>query len=356
MVNEQVRFCRSFDGAQIAYAVTGRGAPLVLLPSWLTHLHYQWRSVAWRPWLEALSAGWRLLRYDPRGCGLSDRDVEDLSFDTWVRDLQAVLDAAGFERVALLGICQGGPVALALAAAHPDRVSRLVLHGAYARGRARRGTPLEPHKARVMLEMIELGWGDEDHAFMRAFATQFQPEGGLEHLSSWCELQRAATSAANAVRLTRAMFDLDLQEQARQVACPSLVMHAERDAVVPVEEGRLLARLIPNALFMELDSANHFLLPSEPAWPRALQGIADFLAPPAGEAGPFASLTAREREVLEYLARGLDNHQIAAHLDISEKTVRNHVSYLFAKLGVDTRARAIVLAREAGYGAPARSA
>ena len=157
MVNEHVRFCRSFDGAQIAYAITGKGSPLVLLPSWLTHLHYQWRSVAWRPWLEVLSARWRVLRYDPRGCGLSDRDLDDLSFDSWVRDLEAVLDAAGLGRVALIGVCQGGAVALAFAAAHPERVSRLVLHGTYARGRARRDALLEPEKARLMLDMIKLG-------------------------------------------------------------------------------------------------------------------------------------------------------------------------------------------------------
>lgn len=351
MEKQYVRFCRSFDGAQIAYAATGNGPPVVMLPNWLTHLDYQWRSVAWRPWLEALSARYRLIRYDPRGCGLSDRDVSDLSFETWVRDFGAVVDAAGLDRFSLVGICQGGPIAIEFAAREPGRVGGLVLYGTYARGRNRRTTPLEPEKARVMLEMMELGWAQEDHAFMRAFATQFQPEGSLEHLRSWCELQRVATSAAGAVQLTRVMFDLDVQASAARLTCPTLVAHADRDAAVPLDEGRLLAQIIPGARFLQLDSPNHFMLPQEPAWALLVEALHAFLPRSAAEEGAFADLTERERELVDLIARGLDNHQIAAHLAISEKTVRNHVSSIFAKLGVESRAQAIVVARDAGYGA-----
>jgi pimeloyl-ACP methyl ester carboxylesterase/DNA-binding CsgD family transcriptional regulator len=351
-MNQQVRFCKSFDGAQIAYAVTGEGPPVVMLPNWLTHLEYQWRSVAWRPWLDALSSRYRLIRYDPRGCGMSDRDLEDLSFESWVRDFGAVADAAGLDRFSVIGICQGGPTAIEFAAREPDRVSQLVLYGTYARGRNRRSTvALEPQKAKVMLELMELGWGQADHAFMRVFATQFQPEGSIEHLRSWCELQRAAVSPASAVELTRIMFDLDVQESAARIACPTLVIHPDRDAAVPVEEGRLLAQVIPGARFLQLDSPNHFLLREERAWEVLEEALHAFLPPPAAEAGHFAELTERERELLQFLARGFDNHQIAAHLEISEKTVRNHVSSIFAKLGVESRAQAIVIAREAGYGA-----
>jgi len=353
MASQHVRFCRSFDGAEIAYAVTGDGPSVVMLPNWLTHLEHQWRSVAWRPWLDALSARYRLIRYDPRGCGLSNRNVADLSFESWVRDFGAVVDAAGLERFALIGICQGGPIAIEYAARRPDRVERLVLYGTYARGRFRRtSAPEEPQKAKVMLEMMRLGWAQEDHAFMRAFATQFQPEGGIEHLRSWCELQRAATSAANAVELSRVMFDIDLQASAARLKCPTLVAHPERDAVVPVEEGQLLAQLIPGARFLLLDSPNHFMLPEEPAWAAFGTALRAFLPAPARDESEFADLTDRERDLLHLLARGLDNHQIAAHLAISEKTVRNHVSSIFGKLGVESRAQAIVLARDAGYGAP----
>lgn len=324
---------------------------MVLQPSWLTHLDYQKRSVAWQPWLEALASRYRLIRYDPRGCGLSDRDISNLSFDTWVRDAGAVADAAGLDRFSLVGICQGGAVAIALAAHNPQRVRSLVLYGTYARGRNRRSDlPLEPEKARVMLEMLRIGWGDEDHAFMRAFATQFQPEGSIEHLRSWCELQRMATSADNAVALTRIMFDIDILGDAARIACPTLVAHAERDAVAPFEEGRLLAQTIPGARFLALDSPNHFMLPVERAWKALVDALHAFLPDVEAEGGPFAGVTLRERDVLRFVARGLDNHQIGAHLGISEKTVRNHVSALFAKLGVETRAQAIVMAREAGFG------
>jgi len=351
MPNQQVRFCKSFDGAEIAWAVSGEGPPVVLLPSWLTHLEYQWRSVAWRPWLEALSSRYRLLRYDPRGCGLSDRNVEKASLESWVRDFGAVVDAAGLDRFSLLGICQGGPIAIEFAARQPERVEKLVLYGTYARGRNRRSTlPLEPEKAKVMLDMIRVGWAQPDQAFMSVFATQFQPEGTAEHLRSWYELQRAAATAADAAVLTQAMFEVDVQPSAQRVACPTLVAHAERDAAVPVEEGRLLAQTVPGARFLLLDSANHFMLEEEPAWPRLVEALHEFLPAPAPKAGPFGELTERERELLELLAHGLDNHQIGAHLGISEKTVRNHVSNVFAKLGVESRAQAIVMARDAGFG------
>ncbi|NGO54953.1 alpha/beta fold hydrolase [Mesorhizobium camelthorni] len=321
------------------------------MPSWLTHLEYQWRSVAWQPWLEALSSHYTLIRYDPRGCGLSDRNVADLSFGSWVRDFGVLADALALDRFSLIGICQGGAVAIAYAGKEPDRISHLVLYGTYARGRNKRSTiPLEPEKARVMLEMLRLGWGQEDHAFMRSFATQFQPEGSIEHLRSWCELQNAATSAENAVELTRVMFDVDVQEVAARISCPTLVAHPDRDAVAPFEEGRLLAQIIPNARFLPLGSPNHFMLRDESAWKILVEELYGFLPQHKAAPGPFADLTAREKEVLDLLARGLDNRQIGAQLDISEKTVRNHVSGIFAKLGVETRARAVAVARDAGYG------
>jgi pimeloyl-ACP methyl ester carboxylesterase/DNA-binding CsgD family transcriptional regulator len=350
MRDTHVRFCRSFDGTRIAFAVSGQGPPVVLLPSWLTHLEFQPRSVAWRPWIEALSSRYTLVRYDPRGCGLSDRNVRNLSFDAWVLDLQAVADGLELDRFSLIGACQGGAVAMAWAGINAHRIDRLVLYGTYARGRDRRSdVPMEPEKARVMLRMIELGWGEADHAFPRAFATQFQPEGGMDHLESWCALQRAAATGREAARLTRIMFDIDVTGSAERIECPTLVVHAARDAVVPVEEGRLLARLIPGARFFELDSPNHFPRSDEPAWARLEEALVDFL--PGASGGPaFRDLTAREKETLDQMAAGLSNAEIAGQLGLSEKTVRNHVSAVMGKLGTATRARAIVLAREAGFG------
>lgn len=351
MADQKVRFCESVDGAEIAYAISGSGPPVVLLPSWLTHLEYQWRSIAWQPWLEALASRYTLIRYDPRGCGMSDRNVADLSFETWVRDCNAVVDAAGFDRFSLIGICQGGSVAIAFAGEQPERVENLVLYGTYARGRdQRQNVPLEPEKAKLMLEMLELGWGQEDHAFMRAFATQFQPEGSLEHLHSWCELQNKATSAANAVALTRVMYDVNVEARAAHITCPTLVAHPDRDAVVPLQEGRLLAQIIPNARFLQLDSPNHFMRESEPAWVNFLQELYAFLPDAFEAAGVLGDLTAREIEVLSALAGGFNNHEIGAQLNISEKTVRNHATNVFSKLGVSSRAQAVVVAHEAGYG------
>jgi len=344
--SQQIRFCESSDGVRIAFATAGCGEPLVLSATWLTHLEYQWHSLAWRPWLEMLSRHYRLLRYDPRGCGLSDHDAEDVSFETWVRDLEAVVDAAGLGRFALLGVCQGGPIAIEYAARHPERVSRLVLYGTYARGKSRRSSvPQEAEKAKLWLDLLRLGWAQEDHSFMQVFATQFQPQGSIEHLRSWCELQRVATSAANAVRLMQVTFDVDVQGSASRVACPALVVHVDRDAVVPLEEARQLAKLIPGSQFLQLESPNHMLLPNEPAWSRFSEALRAFLPHEA-----FNDLTDRERQLLEFLARGCDNHQIAAHLGLSEKTVRNLVSSIFGKLEVESRGQAIVRARDAGYG------
>jgi len=346
-----VRFCKSFDGTQIAFTEEGEGPPVVLLPSWLTHLDFQRRSVAWQPWLDVLSSRYRLIRYDPRGCGLSDRNVRNLSFDAWVLDLQALVDTLGLERFSLVGICQGGAVALAYAGLSSHRIDRLVLYGTYARGRDRRSDiPMEPEKARVMLQMLELGWGREDHGFMRAFATQFQPEGGLEHLRSWCALQNAATTAKNAVRLTRIMYDIDATSYAARIECPTLVAHPARDAVAPLEEGRLLVRLIPGARFLELDTANHFMLPDEPAWHEFTEALHDFLPRTVGKASVYSGLSGREAETLELVSQGLGNAQIAVRLGISEKTVRNHVSAIFSKLGLGSRSEVIVAARQAGFG------
>ena len=352
-MQQKVRFLTSFDGARIAYSVSGSGPPVVMLPSWLTHLEFQSRSLAWQPWLDALKDHYTLVRYDPRGCGLSERNIDNLSLDMWVKDLAALVDALELPAFALVGICQGGAIAVEYASRAPDRVDRLVLYGTYARGRDKRSDiPIEPEKARVMLEMLALGWGQEDHAFMRAFATQFQPDGPMEHLSSWCELQAKATSAANAVAMTRIMFGLDACGAAARIRCPVLVAHAERDAVVPMAEGLLLAELIPGARFLQLDSRNHFMLSGEPAWTRFVEELHAFL--PAREAKPptaFAKLTTREVEVLRLLSKGLDNHGIGEKLAISEKTVRNHVSAIFSKLGAESRAQAVAMARDAGFGA-----
>jgi len=360
-MNQNIRFCTTPDGVQLAYAVSGEGPPLVMSATWLTHLEHQWRSLAWRPWLDAFTGAHKVLRYDSRGCGLSDRNVGELSFETWVRDFECVVEAADFRRFALVATCWGGPVAIEYAVRHPERVSHLVLYGTYAQGRLRRmNSPDEVEKARVLLDLTRLGWGRENHAFLQVWASRFQPGGTLEHLRSWCDQQRAATSADTAVRLFQIDWNTDVREAARKIKCPVLIVHPERDVVVPIEQGRSLASLIPNCRFVQLDSENHMPLADEPAWSQLLSEVRSFLDEPAGAraAGrkdlPLAALTPRERAVLEGIAEGLDNSEIAASLRLSEKTVRNHITRVFDKICVEHRYQAIVLAREAGLGRASR--
>jgi DNA-binding CsgD family transcriptional regulator len=230
-------------------------------------------------------------------------------------------------------------------------VSHLVLYGAFPRGRLKRGGGQAGiEETLLMCKLFELGWGTDNRAFRQVFANQFLPGGSLELIEAYDELQRQSAAASDAVRILQISSQVDVTALAPQVACPTLVMHARDDARVPFEEGRLFASLIPGARFVPLASRNHILLETEPAWKHFLDEVEGFLPSASPGGAGFASLTARERDVLEFLARGLDNHQIAAHLELSEKTVRNMVSSVLAKLECESRAQTIVRARDAGYG------
>ncbi|HEX6240548.1 MAG TPA: alpha/beta fold hydrolase, partial [Polyangiales bacterium] len=346
---QQIRFCRSYDGTRIAFALTGNGPPLVRAPHWLTHLEYEWQSPIWRPWLTALSGGRSLVRMDQRGCGLSDRGVETISFEALVRDLEAVVDAAGLPQFALFGHSQGGAIAMEYAAKHPERVTHLVLLGTYARGRFKRA-PESRSEAEAQLKLVEFGWGGDDPSYRQFFASQFMPGASLEQLRQMAELQRVSSSASDAVRILRAFYDIDVSEWVPRISCPTLVLHARGDLRVPFEEGRRLAAMIPDARLVPLESDNHILLEQEPAFAQLFEELRGFL----GGGKSFAGLTAREAQILEHIAQGLDNAQIAARLELSEKTVRNHITSIFDKIGVESRAQAIVMARERGLGQRSR--
>ncbi len=349
-MKQRVRFCESFDGTRLAFATTGEGPPLVRSPHWLTHLDYEWQSPIWRPWIEALSRGRLLLRMDERGCGLSDRDAANISLEAWVRDLEAVVDAAGLERFALFGHSQGGAIAVEYAVRHPERVTHLVLLGAYARGRLKREiSPNHFAELEALRKLVEVGWGRNDPAYRQLFSMGFIPGGTLEQLNSMSELQRTSATAGVAARILGAMFEIDVTASAPRVTCPTLVLHAKGDHRVPFEEGRLFASLIPGARLVTLETENHILLSHEPEFRRFFEELDAFL-PRAAGSGAFAELTPREAEVLEHIARGLDNAQIAAHLGISGKTVRNNITRIFDKLAVENRSQAIVLARDHGFG------
>jgi pimeloyl-ACP methyl ester carboxylesterase/DNA-binding CsgD family transcriptional regulator len=353
-LTQSIRFCKAADSTRIAYATTGQGPAIVRTAHFLTHLDFDLNSPVWAPWIGELSRGNTLVRYDGRGCGLSDMTGQPLSLDAWVSDLEAVVDAAGVERFALLGCSQGAAISLAYAARHPERVSCLVLLGGYARGTLRRNaTPEQLKQARLMLDLIELGWGQDNPAFRQVFTSLFIPGGSPEQVRWFNELERLSCTPAHALRTVSAFGQIDVCEIATQIHCPTLVMHAKDDARVPFEEGRHMASLIPGARFVSLDSQNHVLLQGEPAFDQCLAEIRGFLQAQQPQRGPqqvFPSLTTGERALLELLAHGLDNLQISAHLGLSEKTVRNKVSSVFSKLEAPTRAQAIVRARDAGFG------
>lgn len=341
-MHQHIQFCTARDGARLAWASHGSGAPLVKTSNWLTHLEYDWESPVWRYWLEGLGGSHRVIRYDERGCGLSDQDVGEPSLDRWVSDLEAVVEASAIEHFTLLGISQGAAIAIAYAVRHPERVERMVLYGGYARGRNQRG---ERELQQALAAAIHAGWEQPNPAFRRVFTMRFLPEGTPEQMAWYDELQRRTTSAENAARLTEARSDVDVRQLAPHVQAETLVAHARGDAAIPFEEGRLLAALIPNARLLPLDSANHLLLPDDPAWPVFLSEFRSFTGAAAGPApGPVLELSGREREVMELVTEGLSNEEIAERLFISVRTVERHLSNVYAKLRVSGKAARAVAA------------
>jgi pimeloyl-ACP methyl ester carboxylesterase/DNA-binding winged helix-turn-helix (wHTH) protein len=274
---QEIRYCTTRDGVRLAYASIGSGPPLVKASNWLTHLDLEWNSPIWRHWWSALSVHHRVVRYDERGNGMSQRDVPDVSFDTWIHDLETVVDAAGLDRFSLLGISRGGPIALAYAVKHPERVSHLVLYGAFAAGLNHVGTPHEKEERRALTSLARLGWGLKNPAFCKMFTCLFIPEATPEHEQWFDELQRVSTSPENAARLWERDSGIDVRPQLRQVRVPTLVMHCDHDHVVPPERGQFLAAEIPGARYVSLPSANHLILEAEPAWPLFLEELGQFL-------------------------------------------------------------------------------
>jgi pimeloyl-ACP methyl ester carboxylesterase/DNA-binding CsgD family transcriptional regulator len=349
---QQIRYLRTSDGVQLAWAEVGKGPLLIKAANWLSHLEFEWESPCWRHWLRFFAERYRFVRHDERGCGMTDWEVEDLSFPRRTADFEQLVAAADpTEPFILLGISQGAAVAIDYAVRHPERVSRLVIYGGYAMGWARRD-PLETREYRALAELIRLGWGRGHPAFLQAFTTRFLPEGTHQQIEWFNDLCRKSASPAMAAALLESRGELDVTALLPQVRVPTLVLHSRNDAVTPISEGRRIATEIPDAAFVELESRNHVLLEHEPAWQRFQEVVAEFTGvarPVVTDEGAFAVLTGREREILGLLAQGLSNAQIAQRLSISDKTVRNHLSHLFDKLGVWTRAQAIVFAHDHGF-------
>lgn len=350
---QRIRYVRTKDGVQLAWAEAGAGSVVVKTANWLTHLEYEWESPVWRHWIRFFSDNFRFVRYDERGCGMTDANIGDLSLDRWVADVEDVVAAADVrEPFSMLGISQGAAICVAYAVKHPERVSKLVLYGGYARGPFRRGDPDRASFYQAMIDLVRLEWGSDNPTFRQVFTSRFIPGGTDEQIGWYNDLCRKTLTPEIAARLLESRAMLDVTSLLGEVQAPTLVLHARSDFVVPIVEGHILAAGIPGARFVELDSKNHILLEHEPAWERFCDEVREFAGlkgPSRDEDSAFGSLSPREHEVLKLITEGMSNAQIAERLSISEKTVRNHVTNLFDKLGVWTRAQAIVFAMERGF-------
>ena len=347
-LSQSIRFCTSDDGTRIAVASCGEGPVILRAAHWLSHVDYDLESPVWRPWLQALSARNRFVRYDPRGSGLSERQVTDLSIEAWNADLNAVAESIDEPRFVLLGLSQGGALAVAYALRHPERVSHLVLLNAYGQGgRVRAQTEAERLEAETLVNFIRIGWGRDNPAFCQFFTNLFIPDGTPEQHRWWGDLERVTASAEVAAQLLSNMQGIDVAELSTKISIPTLILHSRGDMRVPFSEGCKLAAAIPGARFVPLESKNHVLLPDEPAWAVFHAELAAFLGwdqPAQPRVIVQAGLTAAETAILKLITQGLDNRAIAQRLGTSVKTVRNQLSMIVGKLGVHSRSQAIVLA------------
>ena len=283
---QEITFCRTKDGVNLAVGCAGQGMPLVRPSFWMTHLEYDWENPVRGPLWHFLADRFRLVRYDGRGLGLSDRDVADVSFAAFACDLATVVDALKLRRYALLGISQGASTAIAHAARYPERVSKMILLGGYARGRYRRISEKESDLGKAFLTLMREGWGDENSALFRIFSSTYLPGASPEQIKWFANFQRVSSSAETAIRLRRAVDEIDLTDLLPNVSAPSLVLHSRRDNVVPFDEGRRVAASIPNAKFVSLETENHIPIPGEPAWTTLLESLETFLSEPDAASRP----------------------------------------------------------------------
>ena len=274
---QEITFCRTKDGVDLAVASAGRGMPLVRPCRWFTHVEHEWHNPFRADLYHFLADRFRLIRYDGRCNGLSDWDVADVSFEALQHDLDTVVDALGLRSYALLGISQGSSLSIAHAVRYPERVSKMVLHGGYALGWSKRA-PRRGLDVKTFLTLMREGWGDEHSAFQKMLCTGMLPNASAEMIRWLAELQRAASSPENTVRLRGTFDEIDVIALLPEVSVPTLVMHCRHDNLVPFEEGRRIATLIPNAKFVSLESENHVPLPGEPAWQKFIAEMEAFLS------------------------------------------------------------------------------
>jgi pimeloyl-ACP methyl ester carboxylesterase/DNA-binding CsgD family transcriptional regulator len=340
-----IRFCTAADGTKIAVGTYGSGPPVVRAGTWLTHVEYDATSSLSAHWCEELAKRHRYVAYDGRGCGLSDRQLGDLSLDVFVADLEAVVDGMGLERFSLLGMSMGAPVAVAYAAKHPERVNRLVLHGGFYRSyfSSKNPDPRLREEADVLLKSARLGWGTGSPALRQVFVAKFMGASTEAQRQAFDERQRVSSTAEVAEKYLRAMFALDVKDLAQRVSCPTIAFHSRDDQLSSFDQGRKLAALIAGARFVPLESKNHLPFREEPAWQVLVAALRPFLDEDAGTRAPSPAkeLTSRQLDVLRGVARGLTDKEIAGELSLSPRTVEMHVARALAALDSANRAEAV---------------
>lgn len=280
MPDQRIQFFTTRDEVRIAYSIAGSGPPLVKAANWLNHLEFEWKSPIWRHWIPELTRANTLIRYDERGNGLSDWNISDYSFEAWVDDFEQLIETLGLQKFTLFGISQGGAVALAYAVRHPERVEKLILYGAFARGWLHRGSPDEVERRDALMTLVKLGWGNDNPAFRRLWTSIFMPDATPEQASWFNELQRMTTSPDNAVELMRAASRINIVNILPNVRCPTMIFHSKDEAAVPFREGQLLASRIPGSRLIELPSRNHLVIPQEPAWAIFVRELHKYLGEP----------------------------------------------------------------------------
>jgi len=353
-VDQRIAFVRAKDKTTIAYALSGEGPPLVRAGTWLTHVHHDWESPFLAHWLRFMSERHTLVRYDPRGCGLSQTDVGTFTFDDWVADLEAVVDRLELESFPLFGMSQGAAVAAEYAIRHPERVTQLILYAPLVTGWRNRPSPAS-QQWQLMEQLVLTGWGEDNMAFPSMFAHLFVPHSPPETRQWYAELQRKMASKEVASRFMSVLAELSMFKRLKEIRVPTLVIQIARDQVVDPRSAPGIAGEIPGSQFVSIDSSNHILLEDEPGWQefknvftRHVPGSPMPLRRDAAALEKIDQLSKREQKILAEIAKGLNNREIATGLFISEKTVRNHITSIFDKLGVTSRAQAIVMAKEAG--------
>ena len=340
-----IRFCATADGTKLGVGTYGSGPPLVRAGTWLTHVEYDATSPLSAHWCEELAKHHRYIVYDSRGCGLSDREVRDLSLDVFVADLEAVVDGLGLERFPLIGMSMGAPIAVAYAAKHPERVSRLVLHGGFHRSylSSTKSDPRVLEEADVLFKSARLGWGTGSPALRQVFVAKFMGESSEVQRQAFDERQRVTSTADVAEKYLRAMFAFDVKALATRVSCPTIAFHSRGDQLIFFEQGRKLAALIPGARFVPLESKNHVPFREEPAWQALTTALRSFLDEDSSTRprAPSKGLTSRQLDVLRGVARGLTDKEIANELSLSPRTVEMHVARALAALECTSRAQAV---------------